>query len=86
MSPNRRIFLNIIATYGRSLYALVCGLFTARWVLEALGQVDLGLYGLMGNGTTEYTKRGKAEVAKADRPQTRRGASAAANTRKDLAV
>ena len=25
MSPNRRIFLNIVATYGRSLFALVCG-------------------------------------------------------------
>lgn len=23
MSPNRRIFLNIVATYGRSLFALV---------------------------------------------------------------
>ena len=48
MSPNRRIFLNIIATYGRSVYALVCGLFTARWVLEALVQVDFGLYGFEG--------------------------------------
>lgn len=47
MTPNRRIFLNIVATYGRSLYALVCGLFTARWVLEALGQVDFGLYELI---------------------------------------
>ncbi len=47
MSPNRRIFLNIIATYGRSLYALVIGLFTARWVLMALGQEDFGLYGLI---------------------------------------
>lgn len=27
MTANRRIFLNIIATYGRSLYALVVGLF-----------------------------------------------------------
>ena len=34
MSPNHRIFLNIIATYGRLLYALVCGLFTARWGAE----------------------------------------------------
>ena len=41
MTPNRRIFLNIIATYGRSLYALVLGIFTARWVLEALGQVKV---------------------------------------------
>ena len=38
MSPNRRIFLNIVATYGRSLYALVCGLFISRWVLAVVGK------------------------------------------------
>ncbi len=48
MSPNRRIFLNIIATYGRSLYALVLGLFCGRWVLQALGHTDYGLMGLIG--------------------------------------
>lgn len=48
MSPNRRIFMNVIATYGRSLYALVCGLFTSRWVLMSLGEVDFGLYGVVG--------------------------------------
>jgi len=48
MSPNKRIFLNIVATYGRSLFALACGLFSARWVLEALGQEDFGLYGVVG--------------------------------------
>ena len=48
MSPNRRIFLNIIATYGRSLYALVIGLFCGRWALMALGQVDYGLFGVVG--------------------------------------
>ena len=31
MFPNRRIFLNIVATYGRSLYAVVCGRFIGRW-------------------------------------------------------
>lgn len=51
MTPNRRIFLNIVATYGRSLYALVIGLFTARWALQALGQVDYGLYGVVGGLT-----------------------------------
>ena len=30
---------------------MVCGLFTARWVLQALGQVDFGLYGLVGGLT-----------------------------------
>ena len=31
MSPNRRIFLKIVTTYGRSLCALVCGRFIGRW-------------------------------------------------------
>ena len=48
MSPNRRLFLNIIATYGRSLYALVIGLFCGRWTLMALGEVDYGLMGVVG--------------------------------------
>jgi O-antigen/teichoic acid export membrane protein len=51
MSPNRRIFLNIIATYGRSLYALVVGLFCGRWTLMALGEVDYGLMGVVGGLT-----------------------------------
>lgn len=48
MSPNRRIFLNIAATYGRSLYALMCGLFISRWVLAVLGKTDFDLYGVFG--------------------------------------
>ena len=48
MSPNRRIFLNIVATYGRSLYALVCGLFISRWVLAALGKSEFGLGSVVG--------------------------------------
>lgn len=48
MSPNKRIVLNVAATYGRSLYQLLCGLVTARWVLNSLGQVDYGLYGVIG--------------------------------------
>lgn len=48
MTAGRRIFLNIVATYGRSLYSLACGLFVTRWVLAALGHVDYGLYGVVG--------------------------------------
>ena len=48
MTQNRRIFLNIVATYGRSLFGLACGLFSARWVLEALGKEDFCLYGVVG--------------------------------------
>jgi len=48
MTPNRRIALNITATYARSIYKLALGLVTARWLLLALGQVDYGLLGLVG--------------------------------------
>ena len=55
MTANRRIFLNIIATYGRSLYALVIGLFCGRWTLMALGEVDYGLMGVVGGLTAFVT-------------------------------
>ena len=48
MSPNKRILLNIVATYGRNLYALVCGLFISRWMLSALGKSEGGLDGVVG--------------------------------------
>ena len=49
MTENRRIFWNVVATYGRSLFALFCGIFSARWVLNALGTVDYGLFGVVGS-------------------------------------
>lgn len=48
MTERKRIALNVAATYGRSLYALVVGLFCGRWTLMALGEVDYGLMGLVG--------------------------------------
>lgn len=48
MTPNRRIFLNIIATYGRSLYALVCGLFVSWWVFAAAEKSEFGVCGVVG--------------------------------------
>ena len=51
MSPNRRIFLNIAATYGWLLYALVCGLFVSRWVLAAEGMCEFGLCSVVGGMT-----------------------------------
>ena len=51
MTANRRILLNVAATYGRSLYALVLGLFVGRWALMALGKVDYGLVGVVGGLT-----------------------------------
>lgn len=51
MTENRRIFINVCATYGRSLYALALGLISARWTLQILGQVDYGLMGVVGGLT-----------------------------------
>ena len=51
MTENRRIVLNIAATYGRSLFAMACGIFCGRWALMALGEVDYGLHGLVGGLT-----------------------------------
>ena len=51
MTENGRLFVNVAASYGRSLVALVCGLFTGRWILMALGQSDYGLYGVIGGLT-----------------------------------
>lgn len=49
MTKAQRISLNVIATYGRSIFSLVCGLFSSRWVLMALGQTDFGLYATVGS-------------------------------------
>ena len=48
MSPNRRILLNIVTTYGRSLYALVSGVFCGRWTLAVMVESDFGLDGGVG--------------------------------------
>lgn len=49
MTPGKRIAVNVVATYGRSLVALACGLFSTRWVLKALGTDDFGLYAIVGS-------------------------------------
>ena len=49
MSPNKRIVLNILATYGRTIVGVLCGIFSTRWVLMALGKEDFGLFGLVGS-------------------------------------
>ena len=48
LTENQRIFLNIVFTYGRSLLSMVGSLFISRWVLMALGQVDFGLFSVIG--------------------------------------
>ena len=49
MTQAGRVALNTAVSYSRSLLALFLGLFSARWVLNALGQQDYGLYGVVGS-------------------------------------
>lgn len=48
MTQTKRLFLNVLATNGRSLYTMACGLLTGRWMLLSLGEQDYGLLGLVG--------------------------------------
>ena len=48
MTATRRIWLNVAATYARNAYSLALGLVTARWLLLSLGQMDYGLFGVVG--------------------------------------
>ena len=48
LTENRRIALNVFASYGRTMLDVFCGLFAVRWVLMALGERDFGLYGVVG--------------------------------------
>ena len=48
LTENRRIFWNIVFTYGHSLLSMIGALFISRWVLMALGQVDYGLFSVIG--------------------------------------
>lgn len=49
MTSTKRIVLNTAASYARSMLSMLCGIFSARWVLAALGEVDFGLFGLIGS-------------------------------------
>ena len=49
MASKKVIILNTAFTYLRTILAALVGLFTARWVLNSLGESDYGLYGLVGS-------------------------------------
>lgn len=48
LSPSQRIAFNTLATYGRTLFAVVFALFSSRWVVNGLGLSDFGLVGVVG--------------------------------------
>lgn len=48
MNANKRIAINAVATYSRTILGIFLGLFSSRWVLQSLGEVDYGLMGVVG--------------------------------------
>jgi len=46
---NHRIAVNTAATYTRSVVTVGLALFSTRWVLNALGQTDYGLFSVVGS-------------------------------------
>lgn len=49
MKTSSRIIINTLATFGRSIFGMALSLFSARWILQGLGQADFGLYGVVGS-------------------------------------
>jgi O-antigen/teichoic acid export membrane protein len=49
MNPSQRIVLNTAATYTSSVLGAGLALFSSRWVLNALGYTDFGLFSLVGS-------------------------------------
>ena len=48
MTASQRIAINTLATYGRTILGIALGLFSGRWVYQALGEIDYGLMGVVG--------------------------------------
>ena len=46
---SKRLAVNTLVTYGRSVLSMGMALFSSRWVLQALGQSDFGLYSVVGS-------------------------------------
>ncbi|MEN9306558.1 MAG: hypothetical protein RL173_490 [Fibrobacterota bacterium] len=49
MNPSRKIAVNMLSSYGRSVISAGLALFSSRWVLNTLGQSDYGLYNVVGS-------------------------------------
>lgn len=49
MSSSKRIAINTLAIYGRSVVTLGLTLLSSRWILNALGADDFGLFQLVGS-------------------------------------
>ena len=49
MNTSHRLILNTAAVYTRSLLSAGLALFSSRWILNAMGAIDFGLFSLVGS-------------------------------------
>ncbi len=49
MKASERLALNTTTTYGRSVVVVGLALFSSRWVLNAMGETDFGLFSVVGS-------------------------------------
>ena len=47
MQPSKRIFINTIAQYTRSIFSMILALFATRIILKSLGVEDYGIYSVI---------------------------------------
>lgn len=49
MEKNKRILINVISQYARTVVCMVLSLYSTRIILATLGQSDFGIYGLVAS-------------------------------------
>lgn len=54
-SNNKRIAKNTLMLYTRMLFMMVIGLYTSRVILDKLGEVDFGIYNVVGGFVTMFS-------------------------------
>tara|TARA_B110000483_G_scaffold209891_1_gene256579 strand:+ start:2028 stop:3587 length:1560 start_codon:yes stop_codon:yes gene_type:complete len=55
MNSPKRIIVNTVASYGQSVISIALTLFSVRWILQALGETDFGLFSVVGSLTLLIT-------------------------------
>ena len=63
MSTNSRIAKNTLYLYGQQIVQMIVGLVTTRILVNSLGDVDYGLFGLLGGVMTVFVALNSIEAA-----------------------
>lgn len=67
MSDNKRIAKNTLFLYFRMFLTMSLGLYSSRLILEALGIIDYGIYGVVGGIVTMFSFFNSAMISATER-------------------